>query len=154
MESDYIGDKQLCYAVVEGIEKHTDLQNQEAYDEINSNLEMTWISSNVNKTHWSAYYLNLQKIIDECWNSGTIVGPGRGSGVGFILLYVLDITQINPLREKTRCFSWRFLNPDRVSVLDVDFDTEGTKREQMLQHLRSVYGNDRVANVATFRTEK
>ena len=154
MESDYIGDKQLCCAIVEGIEKHTDLQNQEAYDEINSNLEMTWISSNVNKTHWSAYYLNLQKIIDECWNSGTIVGPGRGSGVGFILLYVLDITQINPLREKTRMFPWRFLNPERVSVLDVDFDTEGTKRAQMLQHLRSVYGNDRVANVATFRTEK
>lgn len=46
------------------------------------------------------------------------------------------------------------MNPDRVSVLDVDFDTEGTKRAQMLQHLRSVYGNDRVANVATFRTEK
>ena len=115
---------------------------------------MTWISSNVNKAHWSAYYLNLQKIIEECWNAGTIVGPGRGSGVGFILLYVLDITQINPLREKTRCFSWRFLNPERVSVLDVDFDTEGTKRAQMLQHLRNVYGQDRVAGVATFRTEK
>lgn len=154
MESDYIGDKELCKAIIEGIERHLDLQNQQAYDEINSNLEMTWISSNVNKAHWSAYYLNLQKIIEECWNAGTIVGPGRGSGVGFILLYVLDITQINPLREKTRCFSWRFLNPERVSVLDVDFDTEGTKRAQMLQHLRNVYGQDRVAGVATFRTEK
>lgn len=154
MESDYIGDKELCKAIIEGIEKHPDLQNQQAYDEINSNLEMTWISSNINKAHWSAYYLNLQKIIEECWNSGTIVGPGRGSGVGFILLYVLDITQINPLREKTRMFPWRFLNPERVSVLDIDFDTEGTKRTQMLQHLRSVYGKDKVANVTTFRTEK
>ena len=148
MDSDYIGDRELCKAIIEGIERHPDLQNKQAYDEINSNLEMTWISSNVNKAHWSAYYLNLQKIIEECWNSGTLVGPGRGSGVGFILLYVLDITQINPLREKTRMFPWRFLNPERVSVLDVDFDTEGTKRAQMLQHLRSVYGNDRVANVA------
>ena len=67
---------------------------------------------------------------------------------------IRHITQINPLREKTRMFPWRFLNPERVSVLDIDFDTEGTKRVQMLQHLRSVYGKDRVANVATFRTEK
>ena len=99
-------------------------------------------------------YLNLQKIIEECWNAGSIVGPGRGSGVGFILLYVLGITQINPLREKTKTFAWRFLNPERVSVLDVDFDIEGGRRAQVLQHLRNVYGDDRVANVATFRTEK
>ena len=79
---------------------------------------MTWQSSKVNKAQWSAYYLNLQKIIDICWEAGTIVGPGRGSGVGFILLYVLGITQINPLRETTKMFSWRFLNPERVSVLD------------------------------------
>ena len=154
MESDFDGDHRLCDAIVAGIESHPDLQNEEAYNEINSNLEMTWVSSEVNKAHWSAYYLNLQKIIDECWNAGSIVGPGRGSGVGFILLYVLGITQINPLREKTKTFAWRFLNPERVSVLDVDFDIEGGRRAQVLQHLRNVYGDDRVANVATFRTEK
>ena len=154
MESDFDGDHRLCEAIIYGIETHPDLQNEEAYNEINSNLEMTWISSEVNKAHWSAYYLNLQKIIDECWNAGSIVGPGRGSGVGFILLYVLGITQINPLREKTKTYAWRFLNPDRVSVLDVDFDIEGGRRGQVLQHLRKVYGDDRVANVATFRTEK
>lgn len=154
MESDFEGDHRLCEAIIAGIESHPDLQNDEAYNEINSNLEMTWISSEVNKAHWSAYYLNLQKIIDECWNAGSIVGPGRGSGVGFILLYVLGITQINPLREKTKTYAWRFLNPERVSVLDVDFDIEGGRRAQVLQHLRNVYGEDRVANVATFRTEK
>jgi len=154
MESDYIGDHRLCDAIIEGIESHPDLQNQQAYDEINSNLEMTMISSEVNKAHWSAYYLNLQKIIDLCWEAGSIVGPGRGSGVGFILLYVLGITQINPLREKTKTFAWRFLNPDRVSVLDVDFDIEGEKRDQVLNKFREFYGSDRVANVATFRTEK
>jgi len=154
MESDYVGDHRLCDAIVEGIKNHPDLQNQEAYDEINSNLEMTWISSKVNNAHWSAYYLNLQQIIDLCWEAGSLVGPGRGSGVGFILLYVLGITQINPLREKTRTFSWRFLNPDRVSVLDVDFDIEGSRRNDVLNKFRNFYGNDRVANVATFRTEK
>ena len=154
MESDYVGDHRLCDAIVEGIESHPDLQNQQAYDEINSNLEMTWISSKVNNAHWSAYYLNLQKIIDLCWEAGSLVGPGRGSGVGFILLYVLGITQINPLRETTRCFAWRFLNPERVSVLDVDFDIEGGRRNQVLSKFREFYGEDRVANVATFRTEK
>jgi DNA polymerase-3 subunit alpha len=107
INSPHEADRRLVFAIIDGIEKHPDLQNQRAYDEINMNLEMTWESSNVNNARWSAYYLNLQKIIDTCWEAGSIVGPGRGSGVGFILLYVLGITQINPLRETTKCFAWR-----------------------------------------------
>ena len=152
--SEYEADRTLVRAIIDGIETHPDLQNDRAYQEINMNLEMTWISSNVNNARWSAYYLNLQKIIDTCWDAGSIVGPGRGSGVGFILLYVLGITQINPLRETTKCFAWRFLNPERVSVLDVDFDIEGGRRADVLNAFRREYGSDRVANVATFRTEK
>ena len=152
--SEYVADKYLAQAVINGIKKHPDLQCKEAYDEINACLEDTWVSSNVNNARWSAYYLNLQNIIDICWEAGSLVGPGRGSGVGFILLYCLDITQINPLRENTRTFRWRFLNPDRVSVLDVDFDIEGGRRAQVLNAFRKYYGEDRVANVATFRTEK
>ena len=154
MESDYIGDHHLCDAISLTLSKDEKLQTQKIYDAINECLEMTWISSEVNKTHWSAYYLNLQKIIEECWNAGTLVGCGRGSGVGFILLYLLGITQINPQWETTKTFAWRFLNPDRVSVLDVDVDIEGGRRKQVLDHLRKVYGDDRVANVATFGTEK
>ena len=152
--SEHKADNALVDAIIQGILDHPDLQNDRAYKEINMNLEMTWISSNVNNARWSAYYLNLQKIIDICWEAGSIVGPGRGSGVGFILLYVLGITQINPLRETTKCFAWRFLNPERVSVLDVDFDIEGGRRADVLNAFRKEYGNDRVANVATFRTEK
>ena len=154
MESDYVGDHHLCDAISLALSKDEKLQTQEIYDAINECLEMTWISSNVNKTHWSAYYLNLQKIIEECWNAGTLVGCGRGSGVGFILLYLLGITQINPQWETTKTFAWRFLNPARVSVLDVDVDIEGGRRKQVLDHLRKAYGDDRVANVATFGTEK
>ena len=154
LSSDYIGDRELVKALIQKLESNPLLQNQPTYDEVNACLEMTRISSDVNKAHWSAYYLNLQRIIDECWKAGTLIGPGRGSGVGFILLYLLDITQINPLWETTKCFRWRFLNPERVSVLDVDVDIEGRKRSQVLTHLREVYGNDRVANVATFGTEK
>ena len=153
-ESEYDSDAELAFAIIDGIKKHPDLQNEEAYNEINLCLEDTWESSEVNKARWSAYYLNLQRIIDVCWEADSIVGPGRGSGVGFILLYVLDITQINPLREKTRTFRWRFLNPERVSVLDVDFDIEGSKRAQVFNKFREVYGEEYVANVATFKTEK
>lgn len=152
--SDYEGDRVMASQIVECLEKDERLHEQKIYDAINECLEMTWISSEVNKTHWSAYYLNLQKIIEECWNAGTLVGCGRGSGVGFILLYLLSITQINPQWESTKTFAWRFLNPERVSVLDVDVDIEGGRRKQVLDHLRKVYGDDRVANVATFGTEK
>ena len=152
--SEFNSDKKLVDAIINGIESHADLQNQEAYNEINNNLEMTWTSSRVNSAEWSAYFLNLQRIIDVCWEAGSLVGCGRGSGVGFILLYVLGITQINPLAETTKTFPWRFLNPDRVSVLDVDVDIEGGRRSDVLNKLREVYGLDRVCNVATFGTEK
>ena len=105
--SDYEGDQELADAIVLRLEKDERLQTTEIYDAVNECLRMTWISSEVNKAHWSAYYLNLQKIIEECWNAGTLVGPGRGSGVGFILLYLLDITQINPRWETTATFPWR-----------------------------------------------
>ena len=156
-ESDYSEDRHLACAIINRLEEATieeDLNNQKAYDEINACLEDTWISSEVNGSRWSAYFLNLQNIIDACWEAGTLVGAGRGSGVGFILLYLLGITQINPLREKTKTFRWRFLNPSRVSVLDVDIDIEGSKRSKVLSYFRQIYGEDRVANVLTLRTEK
>lgn len=152
--SQYKEDNLLVNATICGIKKHKDLQNLEAYKALDECLEMTWISSEANNARWSAYYLNLQRIIDECWKAGTIIGPARGSGGGFVLLYCLDIIQVNALKETTKCYSWRFLNPKRVSVLDIDFDISGLKRNQVLQHLRNVYGQDRVCNVATFRTEK
>ena len=116
--SDYYGDKLLSELIIERVYDDDTLKNTETYNEINENLKATRISSEVNKVHWSAYYLNLQKIIDICWEAGSIVGPGRGSGVGFLLLYILGITQINPLRETTKTYAFRFLNPSRVSVMD------------------------------------
>lgn len=153
-DSEFNGDNVLTRLIIDKLVSDKRLQNQETYDEINDNLKITWISSNVNKTHWSAYFLNLQKTIDVCWEAETLIHCGRGSGVGFLLLYILEITQINPLWEKTRTYSWRFLNPDRVSVLDVDNDIEGGRRTAVLQALRNFYGEDRVANVATWGTEK
>lgn len=153
MESSFEGDSIMARLLVDKIESDNRLQNEETYKELNGNLETTWISSEVNKAHWSAYFLNLQKTLEICWEAGTLVGPGRGSGVGFLLLYLLDIIQINPMWETTKTYPWRFLNPDRVSVLDIDTDIEGGRRAQVLQKLREYYGEDRVSNVATFGTE-
>ena len=157
LESEYDEDRHLAYAIVDRLVNSAieeDLWNQKTADEINACLEDTWVSSEVNGSRWSAYFLNLQNIIDSCWDAGTLVGCGRGSGVGFILLYLLGITQINPLREKAPTFRWRFLNPERVSVLDVDIDIEGGRRTEVLSNFRNIYGNDRVANVLTLKTEK
>jgi len=154
IESPHYADNQLVLALIDGIYKHTDLQNEKAFQALDECLSMTWESSEVNNARWSAYFLNLQKIIDECWEAGSLVMPARGSGMGFVLLYALDIIQINCLREKTKTYPWRFLNPARVSVLDIDVDIEGGKRGQVLEHLRKIYGENRVSNVATFKTEK
>ena len=153
ISSDFYGDRVMADLIIDKLINDERLQYQESYDALNNNLEMTWVSSEVNKAHWSAYFLNLRGILDTCWEAGTLVGPGRGSGVGFYLLYILDLIQINPLWETTQTFSWRFLNPDRVSVLDIDTDIEGGKRAQVLTALRQRYGQDRVSNVVTFGTE-
>lgn len=152
-DSEYHGDKVLVRAIVSKILSDERLQNQETYDALDSNLKSTWDSSVKNNAHWSAYFLNLQKNIDLIWEAGSLVGCGRGSGAGFLLLYILDIIQINPLWEKAPVQPWRFLNPDRVSVLDIDSDIEGSKRKKVLDRLREYYGQDRVANVVTFGTE-
>ena len=153
-ESNFEGDWKLADKIVLKLESNEKLNTKEIFDEVNDNLRIVKISSDVNKTHWSAYFLNLQNIIDLVWEAGSLVGPGRGSGVGFLLLYLLDITQINPLWEDTKTYSFRFLNPERVSVLDIDFDSEGTRRQDILNKFKSVYGQDRVSGVATFGTEK
>ena len=119
--SKYEEDRRLAEIIVDRMLNASfteDLENKKTYDEINACLEDTWISSEVNGSRWSAYFLNLQNIIDCCWDAGSLVGAARGSGMGFILLYILGITQINPLKEKAPTARWRFLNPNRVSVLD------------------------------------
>lgn len=107
LKSEYEEDKLLARALMYKLDIDESYRNKKTYNEINACLEDTWVSSEKNNARWSAYYLNLQNIIDLCWDAGSLVGAGRGSGVGFILLNMLGITQINPLREKTATFRWR-----------------------------------------------
>lgn len=117
-ESKYPSDRHLVTQILERVEKDETLQNKETYFEINDNLRILEVSSKKMEVRWSAYLLNVRDAVDVMWDSGSIVGIGRGSGGAFLLNYILGIVQANPLREKVPMYSWRFLNPERASVLD------------------------------------
>jgi DNA polymerase-3 subunit alpha len=152
--SKYDSDRHLAREILSGIEQDIYYQTEKAFEKIEECLKAIKISSEKMKVRWSAYVLQVADYVKIAWDSGTIVGAGRGSGIGFCILNILGITQINPLRENTQTYYWRFLNPERASVLDIDIDIEGSKREAVVQGLKEVYGEDRVTKVMTLSTEK
>ena len=77
------------------------------------------------------------------------VGPGRGSGAGSLVAYVLTITNLDPLRYQPPLFE-RFLNPERVSMPDFDIDFCQDRREEVIKYVQEKYGRDRVAQIITF----
>lgn len=112
--------KDMAAAIVRRIINEPDeFNNDKTFEAIDDNLKAIRLASEKMNTQWSAYLLNLRDYINIIWNKGnSLVGPSRGSGCGFFLLYLLKVTQINPLRETTKTYSFRFLNPERVSPLD------------------------------------
>ena len=92
---------------------------EERIARMNIELETVWNASEKQNLKWSKYFLQVADYIHIAWEDGdTLVGPGRGSGVGFYINYLLDIIQIDPMVEKVPLFYWRFLNPERASILD------------------------------------
>lgn len=152
--SEYPSDRHLVREIVKKIDIDKYYQTQQAYNAINECLSSIKICSEKKNVRWSAYLLQISDFVNVAWKAGTLVGPGRGSGVGFCLLNIMDITQINPLRETTRTFPWRFLNPERASVLDIDVDIEESKRDIVVKALQDTYGADRISKVMTLSTEK
>ena len=152
--SEYDCDRHLVRDIVAYIDTDPYYQTDEAYEKINECLHYIKDSSEKMKVRWSKYLLQIAIDVQIAWSAGTLVGAGRGSGVGFCLLNILGITQINPLREKTKTYPWRFLNPERASVLDIDIDICGSKREAVIQAMKDTYGEDRVSKVMTLSTEK
>lgn len=153
-ESEYDCDRHLVRDIVAYIDTDEYYRTEEAYEKINECLHYIKDSSEKMKVRWSKYLLQIAIDVQIAWEAGTLVGAGRGSGVGFCLLNILGITQINPLREKTKTYPWRFLNPERASVLDIDIDICGSKRETVIQAMKDTYGEDRVSKVMTLSTEK
>lgn len=152
--SEYDSDRHLVREIISYIDTDEYYQNEEAYFKVNECLSYIKDSSEKMHVRWSAYLLQVSDYVNLAWEAGSLVGAGRGSGVGFCLLHILGITQINPLREKTQTFPWRFLNPERASVLDIDIDIMSSMRDTVIQALKNQYGADRVSKVMTLSTEK
>lgn len=97
---------------------------------------------------YNGYFLIVQDFINWGKSQGIVFGPGRGSAAGSIIAYALHITDLEPL-EYDLLFE-RFLNPDRISMPDIDVDIQDTRRNEVIQYCTDKYGRDRVANIATF----
>lgn len=153
--SEYPSDRHMTRELLRSIDgKNSHYQCQRGYEMIDECLNYLKTSSEVNKVRWSRYLMQVRDYVQLAWDAGSLVMPSRGSGGGFCLLYLLDIIQLDALRENTKMYPWRFLNPKRVSVLDIDTDIESAKREAVIQKFIDTYGSDRVSKVATLQTEK
>jgi DNA polymerase-3 subunit alpha len=97
---------------------------------------------------FNGYFLIVSDFISWGKDQGIIFGPGRGSAAGSIIAYAVKITDLDPL--KYDLLFERFLNPDRISMPDVDIDIQDTRRDEVIQYCADKYGHDRVSNIVTF----
>ena len=97
---------------------------------------------------YEGYFLIVQDFINWGKSQGIVFGPGRGSAAGSIVAYALNITDLDPL--KYGLLFERFLNPDRISMPDIDVDIQDTRRDEVIQYCANKYGEDHVSNIATF----
>ncbi len=114
------------------------------------NKRMRYELDIIEKTGYASYFLIVQDFVNWAKNNGIVVGPGRGSAAGSFVSYLTGITNIDPI--KYDLLFERFLNPERVSMPDVDMDFADDKRDLVLQYVRRKYGNDHVAQIITFGT--
>ena len=97
---------------------------------------------------YNGYFLIVQDFINWGKDRGIIFGPGRGSAAGSIIAYALNITDLDPL--KYDLLFERFLNPDRISMPDIDIDIQDTRRDEVIRYCAEKYGKEKVANIVTF----
>ena len=101
---------------------------------------------------FDCYFLIVQDFINWARAHDIPIGPGRGSGAGSLVAYSLDITRIDPIKNKL--LFERFLNPDRISMPDLDIDMSDAGRERVIDYVRGKYGHDKVSQIITFGTMK
>jgi len=104
----------------------------------------------VEKTGFASYFLIVQDFVNWAKDQGIVVGPGRGSAAGSFVSYLIGITNIDPIKHDL--LFERFLNPERISMPDVDMDFADDRRDEVLDYVRKKYGNDHVAQIITFGT--
>ncbi len=104
----------------------------------------------INSMGFAGYFLIVSDFIIWGKEQGIIFGPGRGSAAGSIVSYALGITDLDPLAHDL--LFERFLNPDRISMPDIDIDIQDTRRGEVIDYTIDKYGADQVANIVTFGT--
>jgi DNA polymerase-3 subunit alpha len=134
----------LRQVVYEHAEKRYGELNTDVTDRLEFELNI------INQMGFPAYFLIVWDFINYARLNGIPVGPGRGSAAGSLVAFVLGITNIDPL-EHNLLFE-RFLNPERISMPDIDIDFCIERREQVIEYVANRYGRDRVCQIATFGT--
>ena len=133
--------QKLCY---EGLEKRYGDPSEELKNRLSYELET------IHQMGYVDYFLIVWDFIKYAKDHGISVGPGRGSAAGSIVSYCLEITTIDPIRYQL--LFERFLNPERVSMLDIDVDFCYERRQEVIDYVTRKYGKDCVAQIVTFGT--
>ncbi len=141
---DGLGEPEYLRRLVEaGLrERYGDPPPAAAVDRMNSELGV------IERMGFCGYFLIVHDFVDHAKSNGIAVGPGRGSAAGSIVSYALRITDVDPLRYDL--LFERFLNPERVSMPDIDIDFSVRGRERVMRYVIAKYGADRVAQIITF----
>ncbi|KKP40204.1 MAG: polymerase III catalytic subunit, DnaE type, DNA polymerase III subunit alpha protein [Candidatus Peregrinibacteria bacterium GW2011_GWF2_33_10] len=132
----------LCVKGLE--EKYPDSEKEGALRQLDFELKI------IHQMGFDSYFLIVWDFIHFAKTRGIVVGPGRGSAAGSITAYCLDITTIDPL--KYNLIFERFLNPERISMPDIDIDFSDYRRDEVLEYVIAKYGEEQVAQIITFGT--
>jgi len=104
----------------------------------------------IKQTGFASYFLIVQDFVNWAKDQRIVVGPGRGSAAGSLVSYCLRITNVDPLKHNL--FFERFLNPERISLPDIDLDFADRRRDEVIEYVAQKYGRDKVAQIITFGT--
>ncbi len=137
-------DAYLRHLTYEGAKKRYYELTPEISDRIEFELET------IKKTGYPGYFLIVQDLTSKARELGVSVGPGRGSAAGSVVAYCTGITNVDPIQYDL--LFERFLNPDRVSLPDIDIDFDDEGREKVLQYVIEKYGKNQVAQIITYGT--
>lgn len=119
-------------------------QNEQIQQRLNYELSV------IERMGYSDYFLIVWDFIRFAKENGIAVGPGRGSSAGSLVAYVLNITDVDPIKYKL--IFERFLNPDRISMPDIDIDFDDERRDEVIHYVADKYGEQHVAQIITFGT--
>ena len=134
----------LRYLTLEGAKKRYEKLNQETKERIDFELKV------IANTGYPGYFLIVQDFISSAKKMGVSVGPGRGSAAGSVVAYCLGITNIDPI--KYDLLFERFLNPERISMPDIDIDFDDEGRSKVIDYVIQKYGSKQVAQIITYGT--